>query len=59
MPSVPDEFLAEINSRTDIGDLISHYVQLKTRGNRMVGLCPFHNEKTGSFTVFLDTDSYY
>lgn len=59
MPSVPDEFLAEINSRTDIGDLISHYVQLKTRGNRMVGLCPFHNEKTGSFTVFLDTNSYY
>ena len=59
MPSVPDEFLAEVNSRTDIGDLISSYVQLKPRGNRMVGLCPFHNEKTGSFTVFLDTNSYY
>ena len=59
MPSVPDEFLAEVNARTDISDLISNYVQLKPRGNRMVGLCPFHNEKTGSFTVFLDTNSYY
>ena len=56
---IPDEFLVELNDRTDIGDIISSYVDLKTRGNRMVGLCPFHNEKTGSFTVFRDTNSYY
>ena len=56
---IPDEFLAELNSRVDIGDLISGYVNLRQRGNRMVGLCPFHNEKTGSFTVFQDTNSYY
>ncbi len=56
---IPDEYLAELNSRIDIGDLISGYVNLRHRGNRMVGLCPFHNEKTGSFTVFSDTNSYY
>lgn len=56
---IPDEFLAELNQRVDIGDLISGYVNLRQRGNRMVGLCPFHNEKTGSFTVFSDTNSYY
>ncbi len=56
---IPDEFLAELNQRVDIGDLISNYVNLRQRGNRMVGLCPFHNEKTGSFTVFSDTNSYY
>jgi len=56
---IPDEFLAELNQRVDIGDLISGYVNLRQRGNRMVGLCPFHNEKTGSFTVFNDTNSYY
>ncbi len=56
---IPDEFLADLNSRIDIGDLISGYVNLRQRGNRMVGLCPFHNEKTGSFTVFSDTNSYY
>ncbi len=56
---ISDDFLSELNSRIDIGDLISGYVQLRSRGNRMVGLCPFHNEKTGSFTVFNDTNSYY
>lgn len=59
MPSIPDEFLSEINRRTDIADLVSDYVELKNRGSRMVGLCPFHSEKTGSFTVFPDTNSYY
>jgi len=59
MPQIPDEFLSELNRQTDIGDLISNYVTLKSRGGRMVGLCPFHNEKTGSFTVFQNTNSYY
>ncbi len=54
-----DEFLAEIKNRNDITDVISSYVDLRTRGPRSVGLCPFHNEKTPSFTVFADTQSYY
>lgn len=59
MPRISDEFLSELNRQTDIGELISEYVNLKSRGGRMVGLCPFHNEKTGSFTVFPQTNSYY
>lgn len=56
---ISDDFLSELNQRVDIAELVSGYVQLRSRGNRMVGLCPFHNEKTGSFTVFTDTNSYY
>lgn len=54
-----DEFLAEIKNRNDITDVISSYVDLRTRGARSTGLCPFHNEKSPSFTVFADTQSYY
>ena len=54
-----DEFLAEIKNRNDITDVIASYVDLRTRGPRSVGLCPFHNEKSPSFTVFADTQSYY
>ncbi len=54
-----DEFLAEIKNRNDIVDIVSSYVDLRTRGPRSTGLCPFHNEKSPSFTVFADTQSYY
>ncbi len=54
-----DSFLQEISSRNDIESIISQYVTLKRRGNTLVGLCPFHNEKTGSFTVYRNTNSYY
>ena len=45
--------------KTDIEDVISTYVTLKRRGATLVGLCPFHNEKTPSFTVYLATQSFY
>lgn len=54
-----DEFLAEIKNRNDITDVISSYVDLRSRGPRATGLCPFHNEKSPSFTIFADTQSYY
>lgn len=54
-----DAFLQELKLKTDINDVISTYVTLKRRGNTCVGLCPFHNEKTPSFTVYNDTQSYY
>lgn len=54
-----DEFLAEIRDRNDIVDVISSYVDLRVRGSNAKGLCPFHNEKTPSFTVYLNTQSYY
>lgn len=59
MPRFDDHFMTELKARTDIVDLISQYVTLKRAGSRLVGLCPFHSEKTGSFTVFTDSASYY
>ena len=44
-------FLDELNARCDILDVVGRYVQLKKSGGRYFGLCPFHNEKTGSFCV--------
>lgn len=54
-----DSFLQELKYKTDIEDVISTYVSLKKRGSTLVGLCPFHNEKTGSFTVYPETQSFY
>ena len=52
-------FLEEVKHRTSITDLISRFVQLKRAGSNYVGRCPFHSEKTPSFTVFPATESYY
>lgn len=54
-----DEFLSELRMRCDIEQTISSYVQLRRRGKNLVGLCPFHNEKTPSFTVYPDSQSFY
>lgn len=54
-----DSFLTELKYKTDIDDIISSYVTLKKRGSTSIGLCPFHNEKTPSFTVYNDTQSFY
>ncbi|MBE6817359.1 MAG: DNA primase [Ruminococcaceae bacterium] len=54
-----DSFLNDLKMRTDINDVISTYVTLKRRGRTYVGLCPFHNEKTPSFTVYPETQSFY
>lgn len=54
-----DEFLSELRDRNDIVDVISPYVDLRIRGATATGLCPFHNEKTPSFTVYINTQSYY
>lgn len=59
MARLSDAFLSDLMMRNDIVDLISTYVTLKKRGNTYVGLCPFHNEKTPSFTVYPDTRSFY
>lgn len=54
-----ENFLQELKYKTDIEDIVSTYVSLRKRGNTSVGLCPFHNEKTPSFTVYNDTQSFY
>lgn len=56
---VNESFLQELKYKTDITDIVSSYVTLKKRGATLVGLCPFHNEKTPSFTVYPDTQSFY
>lgn len=56
---IDSRFIEEIKSRNDIVDVISSYVGLKRAGSNMQGLCPFHSEKTPSFTVFTATQGYY
>ena len=57
--ALSEEFLEQLRFRNDIESIISGYVNLRKRGQTMVGLCPFHNEKTPSFTVYPNTQSYY
>ncbi len=56
---IPEEFIEELRQRNDIESVISSYVTLKRRGGTLVGLCPFHNEKSPSFTVYPSSNSYY
>lgn len=56
---ISDSYLEQLRDRNPVEDVISSYIALKRRGKNLVGLCPFHNEKTPSFTVFPETSSYY
>ncbi len=56
---IPEQVLNEIKYRNEIEDVISPYVALKRRGKNLIGLCPFHNEKTPSFTVYPENGSFY
>ncbi len=55
----PQAFLDELKNRSEITSVISSYVNLRRSSRNLVGLCPFHSEKTPSFTVFPETQSYY
>ena len=56
---LPDEIIKEIADRTDIQQLIGRYVTLQPAGSRLKGLCPFHHEKTPSFTVSPDKGVFH
>ena len=56
---ITQEFLEDLKFRNRMEEVVSPYVTLKRAGSRLVGLCPFHSEKTPSFTVFTDTNSYH
>jgi DNA primase len=56
---IPDEKIEEIRSVTDIVEIVSVHVRLKKRGKNFVGLCPFHQEKTPSFSVSPEKQMYY
>ena len=55
----PEAFLQELKMRNDIAEIVSSYVSLKRRGRNMVGLCPFHGEKTPSFNIYTENGSFY
>ncbi len=55
----PEELIEEIRSRNDIVEVISSYVKLQKKGSTYFGLCPFHNEKTPSFSVTPSKQMYY
>lgn len=54
-----EDVIAEVRQRSDIVDLVSSYVALKRRGRDYVGLCPFHSEKTPSFSVSPERQSFH
>ena len=55
MPYYDNDTIEEVRSRNDIVDVISQYVHLQKKGSSYFGLCPFHSEKTGSFSKRSDT----
>ena len=55
----PEELVEEIRSKNDIVDVISSYVRLQKKGSSYFGLCPFHNEKSPSFSVSRQKQMYY
>ena len=57
--AITEEFKQELKARTDIADVISSYVQLKRSGRNLVGLCPFHNERSPSFSVSRENGFFY
>lgn len=57
--AIPEDIISEIKYRNEIETTISQYVNLKRRGKNLVGLCPFHSEKTPSFTVYPESGSFY
>ncbi|MBQ3259296.1 MAG: DNA primase, partial [Clostridia bacterium] len=56
---LPDSFIQELIAKNDIESVVSSYVSLKRRGRNLVGLCPFHGEKTPSFNLYPETASFY
>ena len=57
--AIPHSVIEEIKYRSDIESVISSYVTIKRRGKNLIGLCPFHGEKTPSFTVYPESASFY
>lgn len=56
---ISERFIQELLDKIDIEQVISSHISLKRRGKNLVGLCPFHNEKTPSFTVYPESRSFY
>lgn len=59
MARIPEQVVEEVRSRADIAQIVGRHVTLKESGNRLWGLCPFHQEKTPSFSVSRDRQVFY
>ena len=57
--AIPEQFIDELVARSDIADVVSSYVHLTKKGGNLWGLCPFHSEKTPSFSVSPDKQIYH
>ena len=57
--AIPHSVIEEIKYRSDIESVVSSYITLKRRGKNLIGLCPFHGEKTPSFTIYPENGSFY
>ncbi|HID11461.1 MAG TPA: hypothetical protein EYP17_09210, partial [Candidatus Latescibacteria bacterium] len=51
MPRIPEDLVAQVRAQADIVEVVSEYVPLKRRGRNYFGLCPFHTERTPSFSA--------
>lgn len=56
---LPEAFMQELKARSDLGEVAASYVSLRRRGKNLVGLCPFHGEKTPSFNIYPENGSFY
>ena len=56
---MPEGFLQELKARSDIAEIAASYISLKRRGRNLIGLCPFHSEKTPSFNLYPENGSFY
>ncbi len=54
-----EDFISELKSRNDIAEIIGEYVNLQQKGRNLMGLCPFHSERTPSFCVYPSNGSFY
>ena len=58
MARIPEHIIENVRDSSDIHDVVSEYVNLKKRGRNFFGLCPFHDEKTPSFSINIDKQIY-
>lgn len=59
MLMLSDEFISELKSRNDIEEIVGEYVNLQRKGKNLMGICPFHSERTPSFCVYPSNGSFY
>ena len=57
--AIPHDYITELIQRNEMVDVAQSYVQLRRSGRTYSGLCPFHSEKTPSFVVYPETQSFY